>query len=701
MSEEGAPPELERDYYTSVKEAGHKKSPSSSKSSSPSSSASSSPKRTKGSKLLKSQDQEQKHSSPLDDDSEELLSTLEDLEATKKLRVARVDRTGTFGGLTHEQYLSKPPDKPLPVLPPKRSTVQRSHTADELPESSSETDISPIKAKKPNEKPIPPERHRHGSDSNIEQTTSVWVPLSRKTHETRNSLNLATDYRSPDKKKPENKLLLSVQNRSFIRQQSHPVFSSYSRSAPNASSSIILNSGEEQENNEVLYKPGETVNKTITEGTVNGLIVALSTNDSVRDLTYVETFLLTHRYFIDSRELLTIICTRYHAATENNCKLRLINVLKKWLDTIWDDFRDAELFQLMIIFITEIEDEQSTSGLEKQWVKPLVKIIESRSGKPWSYWRGKEGFEDGGDGRNKFSSPYSRRNVVSSIEAPEPIIPVCGSSGGPPGVLSFLDIHPTEVARQLTLIDFEIFQQIQNKEYIKKAWTGDDKKELAPNIVAWIDRFNQTSFWVATVIILQQTQKARIKCIENFIVIMEEFLQLNNFNGVMEVFTALNMGSIHRLKATWKLVNPKYCAKLKEIEDLMSTGQNYSRYRKALSLVSTPVLPFQAVCLSDLVFIEETPDLTENGMINFHKMGLLAKVILNLHQYQAVPYALQKVSGVYDWLLKPTLILDEKELYLGSKNVEPPKEMSPGKQLGKGKVGPNSPLSSSMKINRK
>ena len=665
------------------------------------------------------------------------MKSLEDVEEMKKLRVNRSDRMGTFGGPgpgTQIQPIDKTSSPPFadPLLKPKRY-LRRSRTTEEMyssDENSSSEEYSEegnpvltsIKKANPGLLKLEPSEFSKKPSAEERRSSLGFVPKEEKTSKTKSLAKQIRRSLTPDSntprddssiKPPENKALTNIRARSMLRQQSDPEFlvkltNSLSNPKKPVKEDPLLESPDllkesrtgklqEIENKEVLYKQVDPGHKSITAGTLNGLIVALGTNDSVQDLTYVETFLLTHRYFIDSHELLRILNERYRAMKENNnTKLRLINVLRKWLDTIWEDFRDSELLKKMTNFIAEIEDDKSTLGLGKQWIKPLTKILESRSGKTWAQWRSKEGNTQESGRNNLQNSTYRRRDVISSIEAPEPIIPVCGSSGvGPPGVLTFLDISPIEVARQLTLIDFEIFQKIENKEYIKKAWTREDN-EKAPNIVAWIDRFNLTSFWAATEIIMQQTPKARVKSIENFIMVMDEFLTLNNFNGVMEIFTALNMGCIQRLKNTWKSVSPKQINKLKDIEELMSTGQNFSRYRKALSLVSTPVLPFQAVCLSDLVFIEETPDMSENGMINFHKMGLLAKVILSLHQYQAVTYTLAKVDIVYEFLLKPSVVLDEKELYLGSKNCEPPPQEMHA-QLGKGKVGPNSPLSSSIK----
>lgn len=73
-------------------------------------------------------------------------------------------------------------------------------------------------------------------------------------------------------------------------------------------------------------------------------------------------------------------------------------------------------------------------------------------------------------------------------------------SGPPPDpifpkgtVETFADISPVELARQITIVDHELFAAIEPKECLKCVWSGKHQKELAPNILAMIDQFNRVS----------------------------------------------------------------------------------------------------------------------------------------------------------------------------------------------------------------
>lgn len=70
--------------------------------------------------------------------------------------------------------------------------------------------------------------------------------------------------------------------------------------------------------------------------------------------------------------------------------------------------------------------------------------------------------------------------------APEPIIPANIDIDN----LDILDIAPEEIARQMTLLDFELFTRIELKEWFE---APKNNPNLTPNINAFIKRFNEVS----------------------------------------------------------------------------------------------------------------------------------------------------------------------------------------------------------------
>lgn len=51
-----------------------------------------------------------------------------------------------------------------------------------------------------------------------------------------------------------------------------------------------------------------------------------------------------------------------------------------------------------------------------------------------------------------------------------------------------MDYHPEEIARQLTLVEQKLFQNVKPWEFLNKAWTGADKEKNSPNILALTER---------------------------------------------------------------------------------------------------------------------------------------------------------------------------------------------------------------------
>lgn len=79
------------------------------------------------------------------------------------------------------------------------------------------------------------------------------------------------------------------------------------------------------------------------------------------------------------------------------------------------------------------------------------------------------------------------------------------------------------------------------------------------------------------------------------------------------------------------------------------------------------------VYLTDLTFIEDgIPSHTPSDLINFNKRAKTAEVIRDIQQYQNVPYQLQAVPELQDYILSNMQAAgDVHEMYERSLEVEP------------------------------
>lgn len=99
-------------------------------------------------------------------------------------------------------------------------------------------------------------------------------------------------------------------------------------------------------------------------------------------------------------------------------------------------------------------------------------------------------------------------------------------SKSPPSILpkyfnaetfDFIDIDPQEIARQLCILEFQLFKQMSPKEFLNQKWNKPDKEINAPNVVAVIKQFNRMSFWVTSSIVKVSNIKNRTALLRRFI----------------------------------------------------------------------------------------------------------------------------------------------------------------------------------------
>jgi Rap guanine nucleotide exchange factor 1 len=112
---------------------------------------------------------------------------------------------------------------------------------------------------------------------------------------------------------------------------------------------------------------------------------------------------------------------------------------------------------------------------------------------------------------------------------------------------SFLRLSSQELARQMTLLDMELFQNIDVAEMLTFAKAQND--ENSPNLNRFTEHFNKMSFWAQTQILYHKDQKTREKYVLKFIKIMKYLRSFNNFNSFLALLSALQSTDITRCVA--------------------------------------------------------------------------------------------------------------------------------------------------------
>lgn len=402
----------------------------------------------------------------------------------------------------------------------------------------------------------------------------------------------------------------------------------------------------------------------IRGGTLTGLVEQLTRHDRL-DPAFNNTFLLTYRSFTTASELFEMLVKRwsiqppYGLAKEDYqiwvdkkqkpIRFRVVNILKSWFDNYWMEGNDEDarvLIQRVYSFAKDHVATTSTPG-----AAPLMTSVEQRSRGP--------------------DMPTKRLVLTLNTQTPQPILPKHMKK------LKFLDIDATEFARQLTIIESRLYGKIKPTECLNKTW----QKKLAPgesdpasNVKALILHSNQLTNWVAQMILTQQDVKRRVIVIKHFVNVADKCRGLNNFSTLTSIISALGTAPIHRLNRTWTAVNARSMSTLESMRKLMGSTKNFAEYRDTLHKANPPCIPFFGVYLTDLTFIEDgIPSLIKKtNLINFAKRAKTAEVIRDIQQYQNVPYPLQPVPELQDYILTNMQSAgDVHEMYDTSLQVEP------------------------------
>jgi hypothetical protein len=381
----------------------------------------------------------------------------------------------------------------------------------------------------------------------------------------------------------------------------------------------------------------------IKGGTLTKLVERLSMPDQ-SDPTFVKTFLLTYRSFTTPMELLMLLINRFYAV-QKPVRLRVFAVLKVWVTGYFYDFEDDELVKRFEKFCKEEIESVMPSGSRQ-----LLTLLDKARSK---------------DENMKKKAP------ISSKEIPRPHILTCK-----PSEVSILTIHPQELARQLTLIEAKLFNEIKPWELLNLAWSRKDKEQKAPNVLAMIKRTNLVTPWISSQIVSSKSMKVRVEILTRCIQTMVYLDELHNFNGIMEFIAALKSAGVFRLKETFARLDKKHQRSFDLLSSRMTTDNNYKIFRESLRTVSPPSIPYLGLFLTDLTFIEDGhPDYynDEKTVINVVKRVQYAQVIKNIKQYQETPYLLQPVPLIMDFL-KNIPQMKEEEVYDESLSIKPRSE---------------------------
>ncbi|KAG6841265.1 hypothetical protein C0991_000405 [Blastosporella zonata] len=369
------------------------------------------------------------------------------------------------------------------------------------------------------------------------------------------------------------------------------------------------------------YTPEEILidaDNTVKGGTLPALVERLTAHDSV-DPSFNQAFLMTFKSFTTVNDLFDLLVARFRTEPPLDLKsieleewekqkklpiqLRVINMFVIMLkdDDVLEK-EDLHILDRMRGFVTS--NEVSHIGAAKQVLVYIDRAL-----------------------RNDSNAP----KAMPLSQPPAPILPKTSKK------LKLADIEPLELARQLTIMESNLYQKIKPMECLQRA--REQKTENMDNIAIVIQTSNRIADWVAESVLSKEDSRKRAAAVKHLISVADRCRTLNNFSSMIAITSGLNTPPIRRLKRTWDQVNNRSMAQFGACEMTIDSNKNFTKYRQLMASVTPPCVPFIGVFLSTLQFIQDgNPDMLPGGLVNFRKRQKASEVINDIKRWQAQPF---------------------------------------------------------------
>ena len=118
-------------------------------------------------------------------------------------------------------------------------------------------------------------------------------------------------------------------------------------------------------------------------------------------------------------------------------------------------------------------------------------------------------------------------------------------------------MNSSEVAAQLTLRDFQLFQRVEATEYIDELFDLSSQSGH-PNLTRFSHLVNREMFWVVSEVVREASILKRVKLMKNFIKVARHCKDTKNFNSMFAIVSGLGHQAVSRLKQTWERLGTKH-----------------------------------------------------------------------------------------------------------------------------------------------
>jgi hypothetical protein len=204
------------------------------------------------------------------------------------------------------------------------------------------------------------------------------------------------------------------------------------------------------------------------------------------------------------------------------------------------------------------------------------------------------------------------------------------------------------IAYQVTLIEAAIFDAIPPNALLEHS-----SKNPHPRIVASTDFFNYITRCIEHSILLPQEASARAQLIHYWTKVASRCHDINNYQTLKAIISALNTPPVQRLKRTWAYIPRKSVTKLDALNELMSEANNYGNYREHMGMVTTsvgrspqqtrdehyarPTIPFLGTFIHDITYLLAAYKTSPGNYENPQDEPRIHDVLTSMRRFQTGP----------------------------------------------------------------
>lgn len=272
---------------------------------------------------------------------------------------------------------------------------------------------------------------------------------------------------------------------------------------------------------------------------------------------------------------------RFRQEYSKPVKMRVINVLKSWIKNHYYDFeRHPTLLEKLNCFLDEV---YNSDKVLRSLIVSIKKSIEQKKICQ----------------RDEFEFMLSKE--------PPPIL-WWAAKANEPEKFDILTLHPVEFARQLTLIEFDLFRAIKPSELINVRDLGfrsrkEDKYESSPNLSRMTRHFTLLSYWIRKCIVEAEDFDKRSAIYNRAIEIMGVLRELNNFTGLLSIGSAIESAPIVRLSHTRKTLTN---TTMKVMDDYRELNEDHQKkLQRELKHCNPPCIPYLGSYQTKLIHAKE------------------------------------------------------------------------------------------------